>query len=140
MAPSVLRGRTKGVCVMSGRPGHRCTGASQWHHPVKQQRIRDRFPYGAWRGDDGRWHPAPRSDPVTRSTADGRSLNRIIEDPRNRIWACWHAHQVIEGDVKDLPACVWEFAREFGLDAGLEGDIRRQEPVPRDLAARMGRG
>lgn len=113
-------------CVLAG-PGHRCYGRPQWHHPIKQQRIKRAFPYGARRHlTSGAWEPAPRLKPVTRSSPTERSLNRILTDERNRVWACWDAHQAIEGDYSRLPESVWEFAREFGLDAQLENDIARQ--------------
>lgn len=122
-------------CVLAGVDGHVCSGRPQWHHPIKKQRVRDAFPRGAWRPrrpdpewQSPEWEPVPRGYSVRDVSEDfeARSLAAILRDPRNRIWACWDAHQAIEGDVSRLPAPVWEFAREFGLDAQLENDIRRQ--------------
>jgi hypothetical protein len=117
-------------CVLAGVDGHRCNGRPQWHHPVKQQRIRRRFEYGAFfQESDGRWLPCSRTWPASECKAVGyrvKTLRQILGDERNRVWACWDAHQQIEGDVSNLPASVWEFAREFGLDAQLENDIARQ--------------
>lgn len=117
-------------CVFAGRDGHVCTSRPQWHHPIKKQRIRDRFKHGAWLDvRTGRWNAAHRTDPVRRNGFESRTLGAILQDERNRIWACWDAHQAIEGDVRNLPEPVWEFAREFGLDAQLENDVARQRPV-----------
>jgi hypothetical protein len=119
--------------VLAGVGGHRCNGRPQWHHPVKQQRIKGKFKHGARIIEGGPrgharvlWEPATRHDPVVRSDRFSRTLRDILIDPRNRVWACWDAHQAIEGDHRHLAPAAWEFAREFGLDAGLENDIARQ--------------
>jgi hypothetical protein len=115
--------------VLAAVGGHRCNGRPQWHHPVKKQRIKGKFKFGAVRDFSGsarRWMPATRYAPVTRNDDTELTLRRILIDPRNRVWACWDAHQVIEGDHRYLAPAAWEFAREFGLDAELENDIARQ--------------
>lgn len=114
-------------CVLAGRDGHVCTSRPQWHHPVKQQRIRDRFPRGAWRvRGDAIWIPIGKFDKEASEYVELITLARILRDPRNRVWACWAAHQKIEGDHSYLPHDAWEFALEFGLAAQLENDIARQ--------------
>lgn len=125
-------------CELAGR-GACGPGRVQWHHPIKQQRIRDRFPRGAWRpGEDHvlrseheDWEPIPRGYSV-RDVSPGFetvTLTAILRDERNRMMLCsgpLSHHSEVEGDYRNLPERVWEFAREFGLLAMLENDIARQ--------------
>jgi hypothetical protein len=108
-----------------------CAGRLEWHHAVKQQRLRREFPVGAWRlthGDvtwkriEPRW-PVP---PIVPNEVV--SLDDILGDPRNRVWLCSHHHELVTNGRLDvaLPRSVWEFAREFGLDAQLENDLARR--------------
>ena len=110
-----------------------CRGRLEWHHAIKQQRIRREFKWGAWARPQytlpgpGAWVPAHRSEPVTRSHATALTLDDILGDTRNRVWLCsFHHEKVTNGRLKvELPESVWEFAREHGLEAQLENDIAR---------------
>src|SRR6266498_2440841 len=105
-----------------------CSARLEWHHAIKQQRLKREFKYGArWR-DEGmasHWAPARRYDPVTRSGPFQRTLDDILGDTRNRVWLCSHHHELVTNNRVEapLPESVWEFAREFGLDAQLENDL-----------------
>lgn len=107
-----------------------CAGRLEWHHAIKQQRLKREFKYGAWRHFSGRqaWFAASRYDPVTRRTIESRTLDDIVGDPRNRVWLCSHHHELVtNGRLKlELPESVWEFAREFGLVGMLENDLARR--------------
>lgn len=114
------------TCALASKD---CAGRLEWHHVIKQQRLRREFKYGAfeiptWQltaASEQVWSPAHRyADPDL-------SLDSILGDTRNRIFLCSHHHELVtNGRVKvELPDSVWEFAREFGLEGMLENDLRR---------------
>ncbi len=106
-----------------------CAGPLQVHHWIKQQRIKRAFPRGAFRHSGAGWQPVPRGIEDFRELGTPGQLlpvDGILADPRNLIVLCWDHHQRLEGDYSALPPAVWEFAREFGLDAQLENDIARR--------------
>jgi hypothetical protein len=116
-------------CVFAGKD---CAGRLEWHHAIKQQRLRREFKYGARRDSiyhrpNGLWVPAHRVAPVTQTLYGQRTLDDILGDTRNRIFLCSHHHELVtNGRLKvEIPESVYEFAREFGLEAQLENDLRR---------------
>lgn len=106
-----------------------CRGRLEWHHAIKQQRLRREFKHGAYSWL-GKWRPLPR--PALQSNVYPHlarlSLDDILGDPRNRIWLCSHHHELTtNGRLEvELPEPVWEFAREFGLVGALENDLARR--------------
>lgn len=108
-----------------------CDGRLEWHHAIKQQRIKREFKYGALHNGDlatPEWVPASRHDPVSATDAYGLTLDHILGDPRNRVWLCSHHHELVTNGRLDveLPESVWVFARKFGLAAQLENDLARR--------------
>jgi hypothetical protein len=103
-----------------------CHGVLEWHHAVKQQRIKRAFPHGAIWGLS--WHPATRYSPVTHGSPVTRTLDDILGDTRNRVWLCSRHHELVtNGRLEiELPESVWEFAADFGFTAGLENDEARR--------------
>lgn len=99
-----------------------CAGRLEWHHAIKQQRLRREFRYGAWRVDGDRWWV-----PASRGADPDLFLDQILGDPRNRVFLCTHHHELVTNGrlTVELPDSVWEFAREFGLTGMLENDLRR---------------
>src|SRR4051812_17634686 len=98
-----------------------CHGPLQWHHVIKQQRIRKEFPYGATlrygalRGDSEKWRPAVRHEDAERRVDD------ILGDPRNRIWLCDRHHQFVTNARIYIPRSAMAEVEEFAKDYGLEG-------------------
>ncbi len=96
-----------------------CRGRLEWHHAVKQQRLRREFKYGAYRSSpDFAWSPLTRHGPPNGGWDYWpdyalRTLDDILGDPRNRVWLCSHHHELTtNGRVQpELPDSVWEFAR-----------------------------
>jgi hypothetical protein len=116
-----------GTCAMFSPE---CHGRLEWHHAIKQQRLKRTFPHGArWaqQGLASRWVPADRYGPVSRYGIGARTLDDILGDTRNRVFLCTRHHELVtNGRLKvELPPSVWRFAEEFGLTAQLENDIRR---------------
>ncbi len=103
-----------------------CYGRLEWHHVVKQQRLRREFPHGA------ALRPAEVGARCwvrpNYGEAPSLTLADILGDTRNRVWLCKHHHKLVTNHRVDvpLPDSVWEFAREFGLDAALENDLARR--------------
>lgn len=121
-------------CQFAGGGHGPCEPPLQWHHAIKQQRLKRAFPRGAWRSlpDMSVWRPVPRGGLV--AVMDGGipcgtclGLDDILGDTRNRIWLCSRHHELVtNGRLKvQLPESVWLFAAEFGLTAQLENDIAR---------------
>jgi hypothetical protein len=109
-----------------------CSGRLEWHHAIKQQRLKREFKHGAviWLdpGSSQRWVPAFRTNAVREDTAFRRTLDSILGDTRNRVWLCSHHHELVTNGRLEppLPDEVWEFADEFGLTAQLENDLARR--------------
>jgi hypothetical protein len=109
-----------------------CAGRLEWHHAIKQQRLKRKFPLGAYFGKGLGWQPVTRFG-LLQDWYVGypiKPLDEILGDTRNRVWLCSHHHEkVTNGRLKvELPESVWEFAAEFGLTAQLENDLARQAP------------
>lgn len=112
-----------------------CHGRLEFHHAVRQQRIKREFPHGAWRARSGAfkrqqaWHPIPRSTLLSDIAIDPEfaALSDILGDTRNRIWLCQAHHERLHNKrfELELPESVLEFAAEFGFTAALENDARR---------------
>lgn len=105
-----------------------CAGRLEWHHVVKQQRLKREFRYGAWRHPgEATYRPIGRHGVRSIHETEHLSLTQILGDPRNRVWVCsFHHERISNGRVKvELPDSVWEFARAFGLEGMLENDLRR---------------
>ena len=113
-------------CVLANSE---CRGRLEWHHAVKQQRLKREFKYGAvWKIRDAKWIPCSHYDPVVYSQEGfARSLYDILGDPRNRIWLCSAHHEKLTNARVQvpIPESVWEFCDEFGLRAMLENDLAR---------------
>lgn len=123
MSGCVFRGTGNGPCTVRSSP--------QNHHVVRQQRIRRRFPYGAYREPDGSpWRRVDRHglDPDLDVGVEQLSLARILADPRNLMRVCKGHHDRVTGAAlyAAVPESVWEFAREFGFVAELENDLARR--------------
>jgi hypothetical protein len=109
--------------------GPECRGRLEWHHAVKQQRLKREFKHGAFRYDISKpWLPAKRFAPASTSDQWNRTLDDILGDTRNRVWLCSHHHELVTNGRLEppLPDEVWEFADEFGLTAQLENDLARR--------------
>lgn len=112
-------------CALAGE-GH-CLGRLEWHHAVTKDRLKRAFPHGAIID----YHERPRRYiPASRmwSPDPDVTLDAILGDTRNRVWLCGAHHEKVTNArlAVDLPESVWEFAREYGLDAPLENDIARR--------------
>jgi hypothetical protein len=125
----VLVGGSK--CVLGADGG--CEGRLEWHHAIKQQRLKRQFPFGALAcysaitdATGQRWMCADRYE-----EGCDLSLDDILGDTRNRIWLCSHHHELVtNGRVEaPLPDSVWIFAKEFGLEGMLDNDIARRARV-----------
>lgn len=107
-----------------------CGGPLEWHHPILQQRIRDRFRRGAWRPEfsDEVWQPVGKLGIPADVDAEMMTARDICGDTRNRIVLCDDHHDRLHNGrlEAELPEQVWKFAREFGLDAQLENDLARK--------------
>lgn len=111
-----------------------CAGRLQWHHVVPQQRLKRRFPHGAYRaklaGEFTQWLPIPRTG-LPRDIApvemEQTSLRLILRDQRNRANVCAFHHGQVEARriYVDPSDPVREFAREYGLEAELDQDAVR---------------
>jgi hypothetical protein len=105
-----------------------CGGRLEWHHAIKQQRLRREFRYGGvWA--QGRFWPGSRYAPVTESRYGLLvTLDDILGDERNRVFLCSHHHELVTNGRLEppLPDEVWVFAREFGLTGMLENDLARR--------------
>jgi hypothetical protein len=105
-----------------------CGGRLEWHHVIKQQRLKREFRFGAWRiPSDETWRPYDRRDNQVPFKLR-KTLDQILGDERNRVWLCSaHHERVTNGRLEaPLPDSVYEFAAEFGLTAQLENDLARR--------------
>lgn len=122
------------VCAFKDEPGHECLGMIEWHHVIKQQRLRNHFKYGAyWNPEVGHWRPRLRTDTDGYLKTLGFDrlilLDDIIGDERNRMWLCSEAaHEPVTNARIHVvvPEPVWQFADEYGLRGMLENDLARQ--------------
>jgi hypothetical protein len=109
-----------------------CRGRLEWHHAIKQQRLKRKFAWGAfWLPTELRWVPGSRTWPASECKRIGyevRELADILGDERNRVWLCSHHHELVTNSRLEppLPESVWVFAREFGLTGMLENDLARR--------------
>lgn len=120
------------ICVFRNGEHGKCEGRLQWHHAIKQQRLKRGFPWGAWRGLAQTWQPIGRYDLTPRGgDIEMIPLADILGDARNRVWVCSHHHELVtNGRLHvELPQSVWEFADEYGLRAMLENDLARRAAV-----------
>lgn len=81
----------KGRCWLTDYEHHDCTdGPSQRAHIVKQTVISDAFPNGAARmHEDEEWLPFdPIFDAEFVGSLDMRSVQEILDDPRNLVPVC----------------------------------------------------
>lgn len=121
-----------GQCAFAGGADD-CSGRLEWHHVIKQQRLKAKFRHGArWDWRRQCWMPADRHDPITdaQAAADTHviTLELVLGDRRNRVWMCVRHHELVtKGMLKSpVPSSVFELAREFGIDGMLENDLARQ--------------
>lgn len=116
-------------CVFANGEHGPCEPPLEWHHAVKQQRLKREFRYGAlWAHGARVWVPAGRYDRVEeRCDCYGKTLDQLLGDPRNRVWLCKRHHELVTNHRLKvvLPESVWVFAREYGLEGMLENDLRR---------------
>lgn len=117
-------------CVFVGAPAvPACSETGlQWHHPIKQQRLKHLFPRGAiFDVDLLRWKPIDKGTTVS-GRSQVRTLAELLGDARNRVWICERHHELVtKGRIYvTFPSSVWAFARELGLDGMLENDLARE--------------
>ena len=116
------------ICALRHRHADLCEGRVEWHHVVKQQRLRREFRYGA-RYDVERavYVPATRYSAVVHSTTGRRTLDSILGDRRNLLWLCHHHHELVTAGriTLEVPDSVWRFASEYGLTGMLENDLAK---------------
>lgn len=141
-------------CVFATEGG--CSGRLQWHHVLPRKILKGRFSHGVMLVAGLRAGALKCGrDPVTGSVfvefpdelpagvplvLTHRSLSKLIADERNKVEVCWHHHQQVEGPHLKLPAelvpaSVWEFTRELGLDWWLERHFGEERHVESDEAA-----
>lgn len=120
------------ACEFANEPGHVCAGRIEWHHVIKKQRIKDRFPRGAYRGFDAGtpWQPLTRTGSYfPPGHIEYLPLAEILADPRNRMWLCKEgAHEPVTNARSrfPIPMRVWDFANDFGMTGALENDLAKQ--------------
>jgi hypothetical protein len=124
--------RVQPRCAFADEDGHECKGVLEWHHVIKQQRLKSKFRYGAYwsQQDGGGWEPSDRFTPIDFDEEECVTLDSIIADTRNRMWLCSEgAHEPVTNARLRVvvPESVWEFAREYGLVAMVENDLARQK-------------
>jgi hypothetical protein len=115
------------TCAWAGMGDIACGGVIDAHHVIKQQHIERRFPRGAVEIADG--HRVPLAKVATGELLTPGlwqfPLGAILADSRNLLAVC-RAHHAAHhsahglGVTRDLlPAEVFDFAREYGMESQL---------------------